>query len=80
MSANNNNNNNKNKRILSNIFLQEKYLSVAFVISLLSVFQVDVPIEVPEEIDEMSATVQDEDGKTVKSTLTVDPDGLYHVR
>lgn len=42
--------------------------------------EVDVPIEVPEEIDEMSATVQDEDGKTVKSTLTVDPDGLYHVR
>ena len=42
--------------------------------------QVDVPIEVPEEIDEMSATVHDEDGKTVRSTLNVEADGLYHVR
>lgn len=42
--------------------------------------QVDVPIEVPEEIDEMSATVHDEDGKIVRSTLNVEPDGLYHVR
>lgn len=42
--------------------------------------QVDVPIEVPEEIDEMSAEVQDEDGKTVQSTLNLEPDGLYHVR
>lgn len=42
--------------------------------------KVDVPIEVPEEIDEISATVQDEDGKIVKSSLTLEPDGLYHVR
>ena len=42
--------------------------------------KVDVPIEVPEEIDEISSTVQDEDGKTVKSSLTLEPDGLYHVR
>ena len=42
--------------------------------------QVDVPIEVPEEVDEISATVQDEDGKPIKSTLTFEPDGLYHVR
>ena len=42
--------------------------------------QVDVPIEVPEEIDDMSATVHDEDGKLVRSTLNLEPDGLYHVR
>ncbi|RMX60911.1 hypothetical protein pdam_00003464 [Pocillopora damicornis] len=42
--------------------------------------EVDVPIEVPEEVDEISATVQDEDGKPIKSTLTFEPDGLYHVR
>lgn len=42
--------------------------------------EVDVPIEVPEEIEDMSATVHDEDGKMVRSTLTLEPDGLYHVR
>ena len=42
--------------------------------------QVDVPIEVPEEIDDMSATVHDEDGNLVRSTLNLEPDGLYHVR
>ena len=42
--------------------------------------KVDIPIEVPEEVDEISASVQDEEGKLVQSTLTLEPDNLYHVR
>ena len=37
-------------------------------------------MEIPDEVDEVSAAVYDPDGNTVKSTFQKEPDGLYHLR
>ena len=37
-------------------------------------------MEIPAEVDEVSAAVYDPDGNTVKSTFKKEPDGLYHLR
>ena len=37
-------------------------------------------MEIPAEVDEVSAAVYDPDGNIVKSTFQKEPDGLYHLR
>ena len=37
-------------------------------------------MEIPDEVDEVSAAVYDPDGNSVKSTFQKEPDGLYHLR
>ena len=37
-------------------------------------------MEIPAEVDEVSAAVYDPDGNPVKSTFQKEPDGLYHLR
>lgn len=42
--------------------------------------EVDVPMEIPAEVDEVSAAVYDPDGNLEKSTFRKDPDGLFHLK
>lgn len=37
-------------------------------------------MEIPSEVDEVSAVVYDPDGNKEKSTFQKEPDGLYHLR
>jgi len=43
-------------------------------------YEVDVPMEIPAEVDEVSAAVYDPDGNPVKSTFQKESDGLYHLK
>ena len=42
--------------------------------------EVDVPMEIPQEVDNVSATVYDPDGVPERSKFDREPDGLYHLR
>ena len=37
-------------------------------------------MEIPSEVDEVSADVYDPDGNKERSTFKKEPDGLYHLR
>ena len=42
--------------------------------------EVDVPMEIPAGVDDVSAGVYDPDGKLERSTFRRDPDGLFHLK
>ena len=42
--------------------------------------EVDVPMEIPAGVDDLSAAVYDPDGNWKSSTFRKDPDGLFHLR
>ena len=42
--------------------------------------EVDVPMEIPAGVDDVSAAVYDPDGKLERSTFRKDPDGLFHLK
>ena len=43
-------------------------------------YEVDVPMEIPSEVDEVSAVIYDPDGNIDKSTFKKESDGLHHLR
>ena len=42
--------------------------------------EVDVPMEIPEGVDDVSAAVYDPDGNLMRSTFRREADGLFHLR
>ena len=42
--------------------------------------EVDVPMEIPDGVEDVTAAVYDPDGKLERSTFRKDLDGLYHLK
>ena len=42
--------------------------------------ELDVPMEIPKEVEEVTATVTDPDQRSVSSTFRPEADGLHHLR